>query len=53
LASFSCALPESVPKMVSSWNSASVSILVPFFFMASKKSNIAAEYISSWGAARK
>ena len=34
-------MAESVPKMVSSWNSDSVSILVPFFFIASKKSNIA------------
>ena len=46
-------LRQSVPKMVSSWNSDSVSILLPFFFIASKKLNIAAENISSWGAARK
>ncbi len=30
-----------------------VSILVPFFLIASKKLNMAAENISSWGAARK
>jgi len=48
-----CALAESVPKIVSSWNSASVSALAPFFFIASRKSNIPAENISSCGEARK
>jgi len=46
-------LEESVPKIVSSKNSPTLSIFLPFFFRASMNSNIASENISSCAAGRK